>query len=109
MNKLDEIRDLLTLNINKMNDVIRSTELLRKKKLEEDGEKKPLVRTILVVVGIVAVAACAVYFAYRFFSPDFENDFEDDLDDDFDDDFFEDEEEEEKKEESKEEEGKDGE
>ena len=87
MNKFDEIRDLLALNISKMNDAMHTQNLL-KKKVEED--KKPVLKGVLAVLGIVAIIAVCVYIAYRFFAPDYLDDFEDDLDDDFDDDFFDD-------------------
>ena len=86
MGKLDELRDLLKVNIGKMNDVIH----LNKKK-EIAKENKIGLKTVLIVIGVIALIAVVVYALYRFLAPDYYDDFEDDFDDDFDDDFFDDE------------------
>ena len=72
MNKLDELKDLITA--------------LQKK--EEEIQKN----TVLLVLAAVAGIAYAVY---RYFTPDYLDDFDDDLDDDFDN-YFDDEDEEDK-------------
>jgi hypothetical protein len=81
MNKVDELRDLLSANVSKV------TELLNKKEKDEEKKKCP-VGLIFAIIGIVAVVAAAAYGLYRFFAPDYLEDFEDDFDDDFEDDFF---------------------
>ena len=86
MNKLEELKDLLKANINKMSDAMRSNSLAR----QEHEKKKSIVKGVLAVIGVIAVVAIVIYVLYRFFAPDYLDDFEDDLDDDFDDDFFDD-------------------
>ena len=61
-------------------------------------EKKELtvgkiVKTTLVVIGVLAAICAAAYAIYRYFTPDYDEDFDDDFDDAFedDDDLFEDE------------------
>ena len=71
------------------------------------SEKKSKAVWIFAALGIVVVAAAAIYGLYRFFAPDYLEDFEDDFDDDFDDDFFEDEEEKEADDEAKADEAED--
>ena len=93
MNRLDELHGLLSENVAKVGDLL--------KKEDEAEKKKSKTVWIFAALGIIAVAAAAIYGLYRFFAPDYLEDFEDDFDDDFDDDFFEDEEE--KEEESAEE------
>ena len=84
MEKMEELKNLLTANVNKV------TELLH---------KKDCIKVITCgfgVIGIVVVVAAAAYGLYRFFAPDYLEDFEDDFDDDFEDDFFDEDDEEEK-------------
>ena len=64
----------------KMNQLIHKNEVAEK--------KKNTLRTVLAVVGIVAVIGAIIYGLYCFFTPDYIDDFDDDLDDDFDDDYF---------------------
>ncbi len=85
MNRLDELHGLLSENVAKVGDLL--------KKEDETEKKKSKAVWIFAVIGVVLVAAAAIYGLYRFFAPDYLEDFEDDFDDDFDDDFFEDEEE----------------
>lgn len=85
MNRLDELHGLLSENVAKVGDLL--------KKEDEAEKKKSKAVWFLAALGIIAVAAAAIYGLYRFFAPDYLEDFEDDFDDDFDDDFFEDEEE----------------
>lgn len=85
MNRLDDLHGLLSENVAKVG------ELLRKE--GEAEKKKNKTVWIFAALGIVVVAAAAIYGIYRFFAPDYLEDFEDDFDDDFDDDFFEDEDE----------------
>lgn len=85
MNRLDELHGLLSENVAKVGDLLR--------KEDESEKKKSKAVWIFAVLGIIVVAAAAIYGLYRFFAPDYLEDFEDDFDDDFDDDFFEDEEE----------------
>ncbi len=80
MDRIDELKELLSTNIRKMNSL----------KEVEVAKKKPALKTILAVVGIVAVLVVVIYVVYRFFAPDYLDDFEDEFDDDFDD-FFDDE------------------
>ncbi len=75
MNKLDELKDLITA--------------LQKKK------KKKKNFWFLAVLGAVAAVAGIAYAVYRYFTPDYLDDFDDDLDDDFDN-YFDDEDEEDK-------------
>ncbi|MDE6889191.1 MAG: hypothetical protein K2P45_11210 [Eubacterium sp.] len=85
MNRLDELHGLLSENVAKVGDLLRK---------ENDTEKKKSKTVwIFAALGIIVVAAAAIYGLYRFFAPDYLEDFEDDFDDDFDDDFFEDEDE----------------
>ena len=51
-------------------------------------EHKSVMKTVLIVVGLAAIACVAAYCIYRFFSPDYMDDFDDEFDDDFDDNFF---------------------
>lgn len=85
MNRLDELHGLLSENVAKVGDLLR--------KEDETEKKKSKTVWIFAALGIIVVAAAAIYGVYRFFAPDYLEDFEDDFDDDFDDDFFEDEEE----------------
>lgn len=85
MNRLDELHGLLSENVAKVGDLLR--------KEDQTEKKKRKAVWIFAALGIVVVAAAAIYGIYRFFAPDYLEDFEDDFDDDFDDDFFEDEEE----------------
>ncbi len=85
MNRLDELHGLLSENVAKVGDLL--------KKEDEAKKKKCKAVWIFAALGIIAVAAAAIYGLYRFFAPDYLEDFEDDFDDEFDDDFFEDEEE----------------
>lgn len=85
MNRLDELHGLLSENVAKVGDLL--------KKEDQAEKKKSKTVWIFAALGIVVVAAAAIYGIYRFFAPDYLEDFEDDFDDDFDDDFFEDEEE----------------
>lgn len=85
MNRLDELHGLLSENVAKVGDLL--------KKEDEVEKKKNKTVWIFAALGIIVVAAAAIYGLYRFFAPDYLEDFEDDFDDDFDDDFFEDEEE----------------
>ena len=87
MGKFEELRDLLRVNIGKMNDVIH----LSKKNEVKEKESKFGLKTVLIVIGAIALIAVVVYVLYRFLAPDYYDDFEDDFDDDFDDDFFDDE------------------
>lgn len=84
MNRLDELHGLLSENVAKVGDLL--------KKEDETEKKKSKAVWIFAAIGVVLVAAAAIYGLYRFFAPDYLEDFEDDFDDDFDDDFFEDEE-----------------
>ena len=68
MNKLDELKDLITA--------------LQKK---EEEKQKNTVLLVLAVLGAVAAVAGIAYAVYRYFTPDYLDDFEDDFDDDFDD------------------------
>ena len=88
MEKMEELKNLLTANVNKV------TELLHKKEKEEimEEKKKSKAGLIFAIIGIAAAA----YGLYRFFAPDYLEDFEDDFDDDFEDDFFDEDDEEEK-------------
>lgn len=73
--------------MNKVEDMIAAVklgEILNKKKEDEKNDKWKIV---LIVVGVVAIAAVVAYAIYRFMTPDYLEDF----DDDFDDDFFDDE------------------
>lgn len=85
MNRLDELHGLLSENVAKVGDLLR--------KEDECEKKKSKAVWIFAAIGVILVAAAAIYGLYRFFAPDYLEDFEDDFDDDFDDDFFEDEEE----------------
>ncbi len=85
MNRLDDLHALLSENVAKVG------ELLHKE--EEVEKKKNATVWVFAALGIVVVAAAAIYGLYRFFKPDYLEDFEDDFEDDFDDDFFEDEDE----------------
>ena len=76
MNKLDELKDLITA--------------LQKK--EEEKQKNTV---LLAVLGAVEAVAGIAYAVYRYFTPDYLDDFDDDLDDDFDN-YFDDEDEEDK-------------
>ena len=78
MNKLDELKDLITA--------------LQKK---EEEKQKNTVLLVLAVLGAVAAVAGIAYAVYRYFTPDYLDDFDDDLDDDFDN-YFDDEDEEDK-------------
>nr|WP_330420342.1 hypothetical protein [Roseburia sp. AF25-25LB] len=82
MEKMEELKNLLTANVNKV------TELLHKKEKEEimEEKKKSKAGLIFAIIGIVVVVAAAAYGLYRFFAPDYLEDFEDDFDDDFEDD-----------------------
>jgi len=82
MNRLDELHGLLSENVAKVGDLL--------KKEDETEKKKSKAVWIFAAIGVVLVAAAAIYGLYRFFAPDYLEDFEDDFDDDFDDDFFED-------------------
>ncbi len=83
MNRIDDLQNLLSTNINKV------SELINKK--DEDEKKGPKAKTVFAIIGIVVIAAAAAYGLYRFFAPDYLEDFEDDLDDEFEEDFFDDE------------------
>ena len=83
MNKLDELKDLITA--------------LQKK---EEEKQKNTVLLVLAVLGAVAAVAGIAYAVYRYFTPDYLDDFDDDLDDDFDN-YFDDEDEEDKETEEK--------
>ena len=75
----------------KMEDMLAAVKLGEMLKKKEEEEKNCPLKTILIVIGIVAVVAAAVYAIYRFMTPDYLEDFDDDFDDDFDEDFFDDE------------------
>ena len=83
MTKIDELQNLLATNISKVSDLVNK---------EEAKEKKcPIkAKTVFAIIGIIVVAAAAIYGLYRFFAPDYLEDFEDDLDDSFEEDFFDD-------------------
>ena len=78
MEKMEELKNLLTANVNKV------TELLHKKEKEEimEEKKKSKAGLIFAIIGIVVVVAAAAYGLYRFFAPDYLEDFEEDFDDD---------------------------
>ena len=78
MTKIDELQNLLATNISKVSDLVNK---------EEAKEKA---KTVFAIIGIIVVAAAAIYGLYRFFAPDYLEDFEDDLDDSFEEDFFDD-------------------
>ncbi len=59
------------------------------------AEKRKTLRRVLIILGLIAAAACAAYLIYRFFVPDYMDDFEEEFEDEFDDDFFDDDDEEE--------------
>ena len=99
MNRLDELHGLLSENVAKVSDLLR--------KEDETEKKKSKTVWIFAALGIIVVAAAAIYGIYRFFAPDYLEDFEDDFDDDFDDDFCVDEEEKEDSEDEKAEEAED--
>ena len=83
MNRIDDLQNLLSTNINKV------SELINKK--DEEEKKGPNAKTVFAIIGIIVIAAAAAYGLYRFFAPDYLEDFEDDLDDEFEEDFFDDE------------------
>ena len=62
MNKLDELKDLITA--------------LQKK---EEEKQKNTVLLVLAVLGAVAAVAGIAYAVYRYFTPDYLDDFDDDL------------------------------
>ena len=85
MNRLDELHGLLSENVAKVGDLL--------KKEDETEKKKSKAVWIFAAIGVVLVAAAAIYGLYRFFAPDYLEDFEDDFEEDFEDDFFDDEDE----------------
>ena len=85
MNRLDELHGLLSENVAKVGDLL--------KKEDETEKKKSKAVWIFAAIGVVLVAAAAIYGLYRFFAPDYLEDFEEDFEDDFEDDFFDDEDE----------------
>ena len=80
MNRLDELHGLLSENVAKAGALL--------KKEEEAEKKKNKAVWIFAALGIIAVAAAAIYGLYRFFAPDYLEDFEEDFEDDFDDNLF---------------------
>ena len=72
MDKMEDLKNLLTANVNKV------TELLHKKEKEEimEEKKKSKAGLIFAIIGIVVVVAAAAYGLYRFFAPDYLEDFE---------------------------------
>lgn len=68
---------------------VKLTELLNKKKAEE--ENKNFVLWLLAIIGAVAAVAAIAFAVYRYMNPkykDFDGDFDyDEFEDDFDDDF----------------------
>lgn len=66
-------------------------ELKLKKLLKEEKKCNPFVIALIVIGGIVVIAALA-YALYRFFMPEYMDEFEDEFEDEFDEDFFEDDE-----------------
>ena len=79
----------------KVEDVLAAVKLndLLNKKAEpviEVKEKKSTLKTVLIIIGLVAVVAAIAYAVYKFMTPDYLDDFDVDFDDDFDDDFFDD-------------------
>ena len=91
MNRLDELHGLLSENVAKVGDLL--------KKEDEAEKKKSKTVWIFAALGIIVVAAAAIYGLYRFFAPDYLEDFEDDFEDEFEDDFFDDDDEEDDEEE----------
>ena len=87
MNRLDELHGLLSENVAKVGDLL--------KKEDQAEKKKSKTVWIFAALGIVVVAAAAIYGIYRFFAPDYLEDFEDDFEDEFEDDFFDDDDDEE--------------
>lgn len=61
-------------------------------KEKEKADTAKIVKCVLIVLAILAVAGGIAYAIYRFTCGNCLEDFEDDLDDDYDDEFFEDEE-----------------
>ena len=45
-----------------------------------------IVKTTMVVIGVLAAICAVAYAVYRYFTPDYDDDFDDDFDDAFDDD-----------------------
>ncbi len=69
---------------------VKSNDLVRKIRRQEEKKKGHPIVTLLVIVGAVATVAAIAYAVYRYMNPkyaDFDSDFDyDDFDDDFDDD-----------------------
>ncbi|MBO4395037.1 MAG: DUF4366 domain-containing protein [Eubacterium sp.] len=69
---------------------VKSNDLVRKIRKQEEKKKGHPIVTLLVIVGAVATVAAIAYAVYRYMNPkyaDFDSDFDyDDFDDDFDDD-----------------------
>ena len=77
---MSKVEDLL--------EAVRLNEIINKRK--ENDEKSSCVKMILIIAGIVLVAAAVAFAVYKFVTPDYLEDFDDDFDDDFDEDFFDD-------------------
>ena len=63
MNRLDELHGLLSENVAKVGDLLR--------KEDQTEKKKSKAVWIFAALGIVVVAAAAIYGIYRFFADDF--------------------------------------
>ncbi len=75
-------------NFDDISNLAKLSSLIRK------DEQRSVLKTVIIIVGLIAVAAAAAYCIYKFFAPDYMDDFDDEFDDEFDDNFFDDEEEE---------------
>lgn len=85
------------INMNRIEELlaqVKLDELLNAKRAQEEEEKadSQCIKTILIVLGVILIAAVVAYAVYKFVTPDYLEDFDDDFDDDFDEDFFDDEE-----------------
>lgn len=80
---VDRLKDFVDDKTNTVTSIASS--FFPSKKTEE---KDPfaIVKTIIVIVGIVACVAAIAYAVYRYLTPDYDEAFDDDFDDEFDDD-----------------------
>lgn len=60
-------------------------DMVKKDEVEEKSTKS-IVKTVLIVCGVIAGICGIAYALYRYFKPDYDDEFDDDFDDAFDDD-----------------------
>jgi len=77
---------------------VKASDLLAAVKLNEMVEKgdrekkKDTIKTVLLVVAVLALIVAVCYAIYRYMSPDYLDEYMDDMEDELDEDYFEDEE-----------------